>query len=120
MKWLLVLGLLLTAGAAQADSAASPIDGNKLLARCTSDKPVLSQGCDAYVTGVADAVSDYEMAAKLAKVTRAEDRICVPVGTTGTQLRKTVVDWLQAHPAERGRQAGVTVIHIYRQVYPCH
>ncbi len=124
MKSWIVLSLLFLAMAAArpvaAQSRESAIDGNKLLERCTAKDRSLAQGCEAYVQGVADTVAVYEAAAKAANVTQAESRICVPTQVTGIQMRDAVVQWLQAHPADRAHQAGHVAVHVLRETWPCH
>ena len=120
MKYLLIL-LALPIGAAAHAQERSSIDGNALLARCAGGgKPGMAQACDAYVQGVADAVSVYQEAAKAAGDKPAENRICVPAAVTGTKMRETVVAWLRDHAADRNRPSGNLVVHVLRDTWPCH
>lgn len=117
--------LLLTVGLARAETAradtrSSGVDGDTLLARCTSRKPGLVMGCTAYVDGVADTVAVYQGAAKAAGDSRAENRICIPADVRGTQMRDTVVTWLRNHADQRHRPSANLVVHVLRETWPCH
>lgn len=99
-------GLILTAGAAQAQRE-SKVDGNKLLGLCTGGAKT---NCDAYLSGVADAIAaqgpDHAAA-------------CIPVAVTGTQLREVVVLYLHSHPQDLQLKAGALTTRAYASAFAC-
>jgi hypothetical protein len=99
----LVLGY---AGAAAAQRV-STVDGNKLLGYCTAKATV---ACDAYISGVADAI---------AAQGPGKAPACIPTAVTGTQLRDVTIKYLKAHPESRQLKAGALTIRALSQAFPC-
>ena len=102
----LCLALIGWAGAAAAQRV-SNVDGNKLLGFCTAKATV---GCDAYLSGVADAI---------AAEGPGKAPACIPNAVTGTQLRDVMVKYLRAHPETRELKAGKLTIMGLGQAFPC-
>ncbi len=102
------LALLLVAGAAQAQRV-SKVSGITLLKACTS--PALKETCDAYVDGFGDAISEGGKEHALA---------CLPIASTGTELRDVLVAYLKAHPEDQHLKAGTIASHAFSKAYPCH
>jgi hypothetical protein len=109
---LLAAVILLLPQAALRAQRISNIDGTALLARCTNRDRAAMQGCEAYVSGVADAV------AKLAK-SKQDAAACVPQSTTGTQMREALIAWAGKNPDARSRPAIEIVLQMLRDTYPC-
>ena len=97
---------LLAASPAMAQRV-STIDGNKLLGFCTSKTP---DGCDAYISGVADTI---------AAEGKAKAPACIPPAVTGTQLRDVVIKFIKSHPETRQLKAGVLTIRALSAAFPC-
>jgi hypothetical protein len=106
IRFVLCAAVLSYAGAAAAQRF-SPVDGNKLLGFCTSKSPV---GCDAYISGVADAI---------AAGGPGKAPACIPDGVTGVQLRDVMVKYLKAHPESRQQKAGTLTVRALGQAFPC-
>lgn len=109
----LLVGVAL-AGPAQAQRL-SKIDGGALTKLCTGRTPV---GCDAYVSGVADAA---ELLGRSNPEPTEHDavRFCIPADTTGTALRGTVTAWADGHDADLKLPAAMLVVHALHASYPC-
>jgi hypothetical protein len=86
-------------------------EGEELYAACTSDEPTETQRCYWYIIGVADTVTLFDDYGWL------EPSTCVPKDTTIEELRKVVVDYLDA--SDRYFSA-VSMVHgAFEQAYPC-
>ncbi len=105
-RLVLCLALCGWAGAASAQRV-STVDGNKLLGFCTSKATV---GCDAYISGVADAI---------AAAGPGKAAACIPSSVTGAQLRSVMVKYLKNHPESRELKAGELTIKALGQAFPC-
>jgi ApbE superfamily uncharacterized protein (UPF0280 family) len=113
---LTVLALAVSGGVATAQERVTRIDGSRLLATCTSSTVAMARGCEAYLSGIADASTLFSREVNGARPAGA---ICIPNELTGPQLRQRVVEWLNANPRDRRRPAGEIVLHILREAYPC-
>ncbi len=93
----------------------SKIDGDGLVKQCTGRAP---EGCDAYVSGVADAG---ELLGRSNPAPTGPDalRFCIPAEVTGTALRATVTAWAQGHAEDRRLPAAMLVVHAFRASYAC-
>ena len=105
-RMVLCLALIGWAGAASAQRV-STVDGNKLLGFCSAKATV---GCDAYISGVADAI---------AAAGPGKAQACIPSSVTGTQLRGVMVKYLRSHPESRELKAGALTIKALGQAFPC-
>jgi hypothetical protein len=106
MRLVLAMAMIGWAGAASAQRV-STVDGNKLLGFCTAKATV---GCDAYISGVADAIAAAGPGKAMA---------CIPSAVTGAQLRGVVVKYLKNHPETRELKAGELTIKALGQAFPC-
>jgi hypothetical protein len=91
------------------------MEGNALVEDCTSDNDWDVLVCSSYVIGVADMIevnSSLEIS--------GFSPICIPTTrVTGGQLRRVVVNYLNAHPEETHMAAVVLVIAALREAFPC-
>jgi len=122
MKRLAIIGavLLLSAGTTVTSTArADFLDGNKLLALCTSEIPADKNACAAYLMGATDAFN-YTMQLAVGigieqrtgtRPSMADINRCVPVGVTTIQVRDTVVHYLQQHPEKRHYGVSQVFVH---------
>lgn len=101
-----VLGATLFSFGAQAQRV-SKVDGNRLLAMCSTKAP---GECDAYLSGVADTIEAQG---------RAKAEACIPTTVTGTQLRDVVVKYLRGNPQSRQIKAGALTIKAFSAAFPC-
>ena len=103
-----LIGLMLTGAIAAHAQRVSKVDGNRLLALC-STKPAAE--CDAYLSGVGDAIE-------------AEGRdkapACIPTSVTGVQMRDVVGKYIKNHPESRELKAGALTIKAFAAAFPCH
>lgn len=102
----LVLAFGLVSGSAFAQRE-SRVDGNKLLGFCTAKA---TANCDAYLSGVADAIAAQGKEHAMA---------CIPVAVTGSQLRAVVVKYLHDHPQDRELKAGTLTTRAYAEAFSC-
>jgi hypothetical protein len=107
MRFVLIGLMILGAGAAQAQRV-SKVNGTRLLAMCTVKAPA---ECDAYLSGVSDAIEAGG---------RAKAAACIPTAVTGTQLREVVVKYLTSNPQTRELKAGALTLKAYAAAFPCH
>jgi hypothetical protein len=105
----LTLGLAASSAHAQ---RVSTVNGGKLLSLCTGKSVV---PCDAYISGVADAVA---ATGSMAGDTKSLG-ICVPKATTGAQMREAVVKSLRANPDDNSRSAVELVLRALQASYGC-
>lgn len=97
------------------------LTGAKLIETCTSrDKGVIGD-CTAYIEGISDAISFYQVSrpADGSKGGRLPDYICVPTAVAGPQLRDTVIAYAKANPDKLGIQASGIVIRALNDKYSC-
>lgn len=104
--------VLLLASACQA-ALANFLDGNELQARCESERPEAVNTCLGYLTGVADA----EDAGPSWKM--QESLFCVPRGISAGQLRRSLLEYLRAHPEEEDLNAAIVVGNAFLENFPC-
>jgi hypothetical protein len=109
---LLAAVILLLPQAALRAQRISNQDGASLMSKCTSRDRAVMQGCEAYVSGVSDAVP------RLAR-SNQDAVACVPDATTGTQMREALVAWAAKNPDARKRPAIDVVLQMLRDTYPC-
>ncbi len=107
MRWALVCLMVMGAAGARAQRV-SKVDGNRLLAMC-STKP--AGECDAYLSGIADAIEAEG---------REKAPACIPVAVTGTQMRDVVGKYIHNHPESRELKAGALTIKAFSAAFPCH
>jgi hypothetical protein len=89
------------------------LDGNELRERCESDRPDAVNTCLGYLAGVADA----EDAGPSWKM--QDSLFCVPRGVGASQLRRSVLDHLKAHPEEEDLNAAIVVGNAFLEAFPC-
>ena len=102
-----ILAVLIVSGAAHAQRE-SKVTGTKLLSLCTASA---AANCDAYLSGVADAI---------AAEGPAHAPACIPDAVTGRQLRDVVVKYIHDHPQEQELKAGTIAMHAYAGAFACH
>src|SRR5215472_5151716 len=86
-------------------------DGNKLYAHCAAIGAFIGYAyCQAYVEGVADAMSGNSIDGHTA---------CVPDGVTVQQVVDVATRYLAANPAERHFAASGLVAHALEDAFPC-
>jgi hypothetical protein len=94
-------------------ASANFLDGDELIARCTSARPDSVNTCLGYLTGIADSDSG-------APAWRMQKSLfCIPQGVTVVQLRRTLLDYLQRHPEERDFNAAMLVGNAFIESFPC-
>lgn len=97
-------------------SLAFYVDGNSLLADCTSDSPALRDRCDAYIVGAIDSYEQWQAWGDL------QVQICRPPGVAITQLRTLVVKQLREdriHLDDLHKQASGAVLNALMVSFPC-
>ena len=99
------LAALLSTGA-QAQRL-SKVNGAKLMSICNAGR---STDCDAYLSGVADAIG---------AAGRDHAAACIPDAVTGVQLREVVKKFLRDHPQDMQKPAGELVTHAFAADFPC-
>ena len=91
------------------------MDGATLLKLCSVRQPT---DCDAYVSGVADAVEIMQRSAP-----EPHDAMklvaCIPPATTGPALRAAVIGYGNGHEGEGRLPAAVLVVSALKANYPC-
>lgn len=112
------LASLLVIGGAAAPAAAqrvSKITGSKLAAICGNPKGRTI--CDAYISGVADALAG----AKHFESVAGSDAgaTCIPSSVSTDTLRGTVTDFLRAHRDMMEKPAAVPVVDALHAAYAC-
>ncbi|MSR15716.1 MAG: hypothetical protein EXR86_14415 [Gammaproteobacteria bacterium] len=107
-----MLALMVSLGLAT-PSFANFLDGNELLARCTSDRPEEINTCLGYIVGVADA----DTAAPAWKM--GKSLFCVPRGLSSEQLRGLILRYFAAHPEEEDLEAAMVVGNAFLEAFPC-
>jgi hypothetical protein len=103
----LAFGLAAICGTAHAQRE-SNVNGAKLLGFCTAKVPV---NCDAYLSGVADAI---------AAEGQAHAAACIPIAVTGTQLREVLIKYLHDHPEQLQLKAGLLTTRAFAEAFACH
>ncbi len=105
-KVAIVLACMAVASTAHAQRE-SRVTGAKLLSLCTASA---AANCDAYLSGVADAVA-----------AQGPDRapFCIPDAVTGRQLREVAIKFMHDHPQELELKAGTVVSHAYAAAFAC-
>ncbi len=106
MRYAVVLALLAAPLAAHAQRE-SPVTGNKLLALCTT---AATANCDAYLSGVADAI---------AAQGREHAMACIPNAVSGSQLREVMLRFLHAHPEQLQLKAATLSTKAFSSSFPC-
>ncbi len=99
----------------------SPLSGEKLMQICTGRDRTMVAACDAYISGVSDAIVDYQKArpADGSKGAALPAYICVPGTMSGVQLRQGIVAWARQHRDVLPKQASFTIIGALRDSFPC-
>ncbi len=119
MKSFAILAMLLTASVAQAQRV-SKVDGNRLLTLCNARTaaplrpglaaaPSTRMQCEAYVSGVADAIAQQQPMAA-----------CIPKNVTTAQLVEVTLKDLRTHPENTQLPAGRLVLRALATAFPCH
>ena len=85
----------------------SKVSGAKLMGICNAGR---STDCDAYLSGVADAIG---------AAGRDHAPACIPDAVTGVQLREVVKKFLRDHPQDMQQPAGELVTHAFAADFPC-
>ena len=85
----------------------SRVTGAKLLSLCSASN---AANCDAYLSGVADAV---------AAQGPQHAPFCIPDAVTGKQLREVAVKYLHDHPQELELKAGTVATHAFSAAFAC-
>ena len=85
----------------------SKVNGTKLMSLCSAGR---ATDCDAYLSGVADAIGAGG---------RDHAAACIPDAVTGVQLREVVKKFLRDHPQDAEKPAGVLVTQAFAAAFPC-
>ena len=93
-------------GTAQAQRE-SRVTGSKLLNLCSATN---ASNCDAYLSGVADAV---------AAQGPEHAPFCIPDAVTGHQLHEVAVKFMHEHPQELELKAGTVATHAFTAAFAC-
>ncbi|WP_422057721.1 Rap1a/Tai family immunity protein [Sphingomonas sp.] len=112
--FLIIIGL--AAGAFPQQAKAEFYDGNRLYARCTTEKGEVTfyqyqAACMGYIAGVADATGTFRAAKGNAQ--------CVPPNVTMQQITDVVVSYLRSNPGERHYAASTLVMLAIGKTWPC-
>lgn len=109
----LVLALQAAASPAAPATEKAPfyLKARDLLERCAEWRAGPDY-CYGYITSVYDTVRAYEAWLKL-------NEMCVPAGTTQSELVKTVTAYLRDHPGEMDSQAASVVVVALQRRYRC-
>jgi hypothetical protein len=102
-----LIAACLLATAAHAQSV-SKVKGVTLMKACTGASTTV---CDAYVDGIRDTIEAEGKAAALA---------CIPVATTGNELRDVLVHYLKNHPEDEHVDAANIFPKAFSKAYPCN
>ncbi len=118
---LIAAGLAALLGTSAHAARYSPMSGERLLQACTARSSALVGACDAYLDGVSDTITTYQISrpADGSKGAKLPGYICVPGHMTGPQLREAVVGWGKQHRNELRAQASAIVVRALLQLYPC-
>ena len=119
MKQSAVPAILLAALTAAHAQRVSKVDGNRLLGLCTARTaaplrpglaaaPSTRRECDAYVSGVADAIAEQQPRAA-----------CIPANVTTAQLVEVTLKSLRDNPAIAQLPAGRLVVQSLAKAFPC-
>jgi hypothetical protein len=103
----LVTACCLATSAVHAQSV-SKVKGVTLMKACAGPSTLV---CDAYVDGVRDTIEAEGKAAALA---------CIPVATTGNELRDVLVHYLKNHPEDEHVDAANIFPKAFAKAYPCN
>ncbi|GAN53367.1 Rap1a/Tai family immunity protein [Tanticharoenia sakaeratensis] len=96
----------------------SPLKAGRFMQMCST--PALVGACDAYITGMTDAVALGKVDASHEGDKSAKAGFCVPDSQTGPQMRGLVTAWLRAHADVLGKPVGEGVFAALHDSYPCH
>lgn len=111
-------GGLLASSAAQAQRV-SPLTGASFGRICTRTGPAGAQTCDAYITGMADAVALAKVNERNQGDANAPTGFCIPQTETGAAMRGKVLSWLKAHEEALKKPVGEGVFMALHEAYPC-
>ena len=100
--------LALLVAAVPAAASAARLDGNTLLARCSTQDV---KSCSVYLDGFADALRESPGDSRPA---------CIPDNVNGLQLRDVVIQLLRNEPQNRQQSAARLIIRAYAKAWPCH
>jgi len=89
-------------------AALARLDGNALLARCSTDDV---KGCFAFLEGFADALRESPGDTRPA---------CIPDTVSAPQLRDVVIKLLRNEPQNRQQPAARLVMRAFSKAWPCH
>ncbi|GBQ31823.1 hypothetical protein HLH34_13395 [Gluconacetobacter azotocaptans] len=95
----------------------SPLQGGRFLQLC-SRAPSIGI-CDAYISGVADAVALTHVYDKNEGDKAAPTGFCVASGVTSADMRSKVVAWLKGHTDKLTSPVGGLVFTALHESYPC-
>ncbi|MBB2201663.1 Rap1a/Tai family immunity protein [Gluconacetobacter tumulisoli] len=110
------LALGLPAGSALAQRV-SPLQGGRFLQLCTRAPSVGI--CDAYISGLADAVALTHVYDKNEGDKTAPTGFCVASGVSSAEMRTKVVTWLKGHSDQLTSPVGGLVFTALHESYPC-
>ena len=105
MKKFLLIALLCVSGNVGADF----FNANKLLSDCTET----GLYCLGYIASASNTHETWVGWGVMSK------QICMPEGVSGGQLRRVVVKYLEANPAELHTNASGMVLNALRLAFPC-
>jgi hypothetical protein len=103
----LIFAACLLACAPAAAQRVSRVNGGKLMTLCGSTDV---KGCEAYLSGVADAVGELKDA----------HVACIPNSVTDRQMREVVLKLLHNEPQNLERPGGGLVLRAYAKAWPCN
>jgi Rap1a immunity proteins len=110
------LAVCLPAGAAMAQRV-SPLQGGRFLELCSRAPSVAT--CDAYLSGLADAVALTHAYDSNKGDKAAPTGFCIAPGVTSPEMRSHVVTWLRAHHDQLASPVGGLVFTALHDSYPC-
>ncbi|GBQ91671.1 hypothetical protein AA13595_3156 [Gluconacetobacter johannae DSM 13595] len=110
------LAFSLPAGSALAQRV-SNLQGGRFLQLCTRAPSIGI--CDAYISGLADAVALTHVYDRNEGDKTAPTGFCVASGVTSTDMRTKVVAWLKGHTDKLNSPVGGLVFTALHESYPC-
>lgn len=95
----------------------SPMQAGNFARICS--RPAGATACDAYITGVADAVALSKINNRNEGDASAPAGFCVPTSENGAAMRAKVMIWLKAHSEALSKPVGESVFKALHDSYPC-
>ncbi|MBV1836582.1 Rap1a/Tai family immunity protein [Acetobacter estunensis] len=116
---LLIAALGLFGAEAAHAQRVSPLTAGSFGRICTRGAAAGNEICDAYISGMADAVALAKINDRNEGDPNAPAGFCVPASETGPSMRSKVIAWLRAHRDVLQKPVGEGVFMALHDAYPC-